>query len=251
MSFQQEHYLNKDITKITNVQSAFLPTQQDRKSLEAFNQHFPINIHGPKTLRLQKSTMVQLVALYDITNSKLAQYEELEMAVEHPNRVSVDRLKRSRTGGNGNGNNEADDLQNANYVRRDIDLNEDGDHGSNVINNIHHNFSPANPATPQSLFAYSSTCKLVLQDQAGVQVYAIEMSKLPFITKNLQLGCKMILLPNTKSIRGVLLLKRENIQFLGGSIKEWNIALTEKMMKYLKEELQNEKPIPRQRNNKN
>lgn len=71
----------------------------------------------------------------------------------------------------------------------------------------------------------ASLHKLVIQDSSGTLIYAIEYKKIPELSHETLLGCKL-LLKNTKFQRGVALLEPASVQVLGGSIASMNVDRT-------------------------
>ncbi|ANB12483.1 hypothetical protein AWJ20_739 [Sugiyamaella lignohabitans] len=66
----------------------------------------------------------------------------------------------------------------------------------------------------------SAVHKLTLQDTAGTAVYAIELDRIDTksITAISPLGAKLLLLGSIETVRNVLMLKKSNVQVLGGTI---------------------------------
>lgn len=70
--------------------------------------------------------------------------------------------------------------------------------------------------------------RLVLQDRAGKQMFAMELKRLPGLDLGKTgIGEKMLLKPGTVIARGTVLLNPEHTVLLGGKIETWHKAWSE------------------------
>lgn len=69
--------------------------------------------------------------------------------------------------------------------------------------------------------ASSGPLKLLLQDAKGSQVYAVEVQNIPGLSVQTPIGCKLVL-KNVSVARGVLLLRSDTTEVLGGKVEDWD-----------------------------
>ena len=85
--------------------------------------------------------------------------------------------------------------------------------------------------------AHGGPHKLLLQDAAGTQVWAVEMSPIEGINMSMSIGAKLVVRKAVVA-RGVVLLDNANCAFLGGKIEELHGAWKEKRKEELRSQIQ-------------
>jgi hypothetical protein len=161
---------------------------------------------------LAQETLLQIASLENISLSKQIQLDEL-MAQRDIESVGADRQRYA-----------------GQRVVRAVDVEGDGQN------------QPQEQQTDTG--NANNWFKLTLQDTRGQLCYAVECEKLPFLTaKNLksgfpiQLGSKVLVKEGCPVEEGVLLLNKDCVEFLGGIVPEWNIALAERHVEFLKDQI--------------
>lgn len=81
----------------------------------------------------------------------------------------------------------------------------------------------------------NSIHKLILQDAIGNSFYALEQKRLGYIGMKMPLGSKL-LLKGMRFQRGVAMLNEDNVEYLGGRVKELDENSKEVLKMYLEKE---------------
>lgn len=159
-------------------------------------------------------TLFQIISLENCSRSAADQLDEL-LANEEVGGVGADRLRF--------GNNR---------VVRQMDVEDDNGNGQE-------------PVVTSSINNATSLFKLTLQDGEGALFYAIELDKLNFLSsKNtkhgfpIPLGAKLLVKKGVEVSHNCLLLKPQDVSYLGGVVTEWNVDLVKKHIQHLRERLQ-------------
>lgn len=197
-------YTTADIAAVPNEQLFFPGDDKSQKALQASRNSFKSSLN-------RLAILAQIIQLENISVSKAAQLDELLVA-EDIESVGADR----RRFGNQH-----------ERVIRNVDVDEGGEGtaaGEKLINNA------------------TSVFKITFQDCYGELVYGIEQEKLGFLVKKnnnsgfpIQLGSKVIINPSVEVRNSVLLLKPNDVEFLGGLVPEWNKDLSKKHILHLRE----------------
>jgi hypothetical protein len=174
--------------------------------------NFPATSIGQRAQRAYRSftpdgeTLFQIIALQNCSKSLVDQLDEL-LCHEDVEGVGADRLRFG------------------NRLVRQMNVEEDEPTPVTTINNA------------TSLF------KLTLQDCDGRYIYAIEQEKLAFLTsKNIRTGFPIslgakLLVKDAEVVSECLLLKSQNVEYLGGVVPEWNADLAKRHASFLRSEL--------------
>lgn len=136
-------------------------------------------------ITLKDATLFHIIHIFNISKSNLNQIDDWR-EYDNPNRVSVDRLEKSK-------------------VVREVNIDEDAS-------------LPTRRHTPDK-----STYKLLLRDFGGNHSFAYEISPLQFLRDNtytgtplsIQLGGRLLVKQGTNVLNGVLMLNRNNCEYLG------------------------------------
>lgn len=137
--------------------------------------------HALSHTTVQHATLVQVEAVLNVSAPRVAQLERCQ-ALAAPERASVDRVR------------------------------------GPVIHSVNLDDDAPGERTGNGKTYY----KLVLQDHTGQQAYGMEWDKLPFLNGQklppIPVGSKLLIKPGTVVAHGVLMLRPDNVQFLGGSV---------------------------------
>lgn len=205
---QLTRYLIADLAHTAPNSLDFPSDEKSQRALLASR-----NKVDPKSDKITRETLFQIVKLENISQSKMAKLDEL-LAADDMDAVGADRLRGRQP---------------------------------RIIRNINVE-DQANDNEPQdqlqTVSNQNNMFKLLLQDCHDNLIYGVELEKLPFLSgKNyksgfpIQLGSKL-LINNADIIGGVLLLKPSNVEFLSGMVQSWNIDLNKRHIADLKEGLE-------------
>ncbi|KAH3682710.1 hypothetical protein WICPIJ_006316 [Wickerhamomyces pijperi] len=227
----QQSFLFTDITKPPlNFKNH---PKSDRAKLAS--QFSAPNSHS-NTSKITHETLFQVVWVENISMSKAVILDELKVlnGGSENSGVGADRLrfgnKRATSGAQPNP---------ADRVIRDVVI-DDEDQQQDGGNKDHHQVGNSGIQSSKCFY------KLTLQDSQKNLIYAIEMEKLPFLSGAvsltgwpIHLGSKLLLKEGTDIIKGVIMLRRNDVEFIGGSVRDWNTGLEERIIKIMEDEIKN------------